>query len=91
VPAGDPPGNPRLAPHGRLAFDRSRGTPVLLAPETVTTLNETGAAITGLCDGTRTVERIAEELRQRYERVDDDEVRAFIARLGSLRCLRAQP
>lgn len=82
-----PTGNPRLAPHVRLAFDRSRGTPVLLAPESVTTLNDTGAAIVRLCDGTRTPEEIVAALRDSYEDVDTKEVNAFLKRLGALRCL----
>jgi pyrroloquinoline quinone biosynthesis protein D len=84
-----PTSNPRLAPHVRLAYDKARGKPVLLAPESVTTLNETGAAVAELCDGTRSVEQITEALRERFADVDSAEVRAFIARLAALRCLRA--
>ncbi|MBO0803075.1 MAG: pyrroloquinoline quinone biosynthesis peptide chaperone PqqD [Nocardiopsaceae bacterium] len=80
---------PKLAPHVRLAYDKARGKPVLLAPESVTTLNETGAAIAGLCDGTRTVEQITAALADRFDDVDDGEVRAFIERLAAMRCLRA--
>ena len=81
-------GNPRLAPHVRLGFDKSRGKPVLLAPESVTTLNETGAAIVQRCDGRHSVAQIVEELREAYEHVDAAEVEAFIGRLAALRCLR---
>jgi len=81
------PGNPRLAPHVRLAFDAARGTQVLLAPESVTTLNETGAAIIGLCDGARTPDEIVAVLRDRYADVDPEEVLAFLDRLAALRCL----
>ena len=84
-------GNPRLAPHVRLAFDSSRGTPVLLAPESVTTLNDTGAAIVRLCDGTRTPNEIVAALRDSYEDVDVKEVKAFLSRLGALRCLTGGP
>ena len=52
---------------------------MLLTPETVTVLNDTGAAIVGLCDGQRTVAEIVAELRERYDRVADDEVRSFLA------------
>ncbi|MGH3248365.1 MAG: pyrroloquinoline quinone biosynthesis peptide chaperone PqqD [Trebonia sp.] len=82
-----PTGNPRLAPHVRLAFDGSRGTPVLLAPESVTTLNDTGAAIVRLCDGTRTRDEVVAALNDTYQDVDVKEVRAFLARLAALRCL----
>jgi pyrroloquinoline quinone biosynthesis protein D len=60
---------------------------VLLAPETVSVLNGTGAAILGLCDGERTVAGIMAELHGRYDRVVDDEVRLFLARLVAKRCV----
>jgi pyrroloquinoline quinone biosynthesis protein D len=72
---------PRLAPHVRLTFDQARQGYVLLTPETVTLLNDTGAAILELCDGERTVSEILTELRDRYDRVADDEVRLFLADL----------
>ena len=87
-PADGAERRPRLAPHVRLAYDRARGKPVLLAPESVTTLNETGAAIAELCDGTRTTAEITVALRDRFDDVDEDEVVAFIDRLTALRCLR---
>jgi pyrroloquinoline quinone biosynthesis protein D len=88
-PAGPdrPPGQPqpasrlRLAPHVRLAFDPARQQHVLLTPETVTLLNDTGVAILELCDGRRTVAGILTELRGRYDRVADDEVLLFLADL----------
>jgi pyrroloquinoline quinone biosynthesis protein D len=81
--------NPKLAPHVRLAFDRARGKPVLLAPESVTTLNDTGAEIVKRCDGRHGLADIVAELRQEYADVDAAEVGAFIDRLTRLRCLRA--
>jgi pyrroloquinoline quinone biosynthesis protein D len=80
-------GRPRLAPHVRLTFDQARGGYVLLTPETVTLLNDTGAAILELCDGERTVGKILTELRDRYNRVADDEVRLFLADLLAKRRL----
>ena len=74
-------GRPRLAPGVRLKFDPTRQRHVLLTPETVTLLNDTGAAILELCDGQRTVAEILTELRGRYDRVADDEVRLFLAEL----------
>jgi pyrroloquinoline quinone biosynthesis protein D len=76
---------PRLAPHVRLTFDSARERHVLLAPETVSVLNDTGATILGLCDGERTVAEIVAELHRRYDRVVDDEVRLFLARLVAKR------
>ncbi|HKS49995.1 MAG TPA: pyrroloquinoline quinone biosynthesis peptide chaperone PqqD [Amycolatopsis sp.] len=74
-------GRPGLAPHVRLTFDRARAEHVLLGPESVAVLNRTGADILGLCDGRRTVAEIVAELRRRYNRVVDDEVQRFLARL----------
>jgi pyrroloquinoline quinone biosynthesis protein D len=78
---------PRLAPHARLTFDPARERHVLLTPEAVSVLNGTGAAIIGLCDGQRTVAEIVAELRRRFDRVDDEEVRLFLDRLAARRCL----
>jgi len=80
---------PRLAPHVRLTFDPARERYVLLTPEAVTVLNATGAIILGLCDGKRTVSEIVAELRERYDRVDDDEVRSFLTGLAARGCVRA--
>jgi len=57
---------PRLWRLARLGFDDVRGRPVLLYPEGAVLLNETGAAILELCDGTRTVGEIARALGERY-------------------------
>lgn len=78
---------PELARRVRLTFDRARDQHVLLGPETVVVLNRTGADILGLCDGRRTVAEIVAELGGRYERVVDDEVRGFLARLVAKRCV----
>lgn len=78
---------PRLAPYVRLTFDPARERHALLAPESVSVLNGTGAAILGLCDGRRTVAEIVAALRDRYDRVVDDEVRRFLARLVAKRCV----
>jgi pyrroloquinoline quinone biosynthesis protein D len=62
-------------------FDPARQRYVLLTPETVTLLNDTGAAILELCDGERTMGEILAELRGRYDHVADEEVRLFLAGL----------
>ena len=72
---------PRLARQVRLEWDPVREQQMLLAPEGVLVLNQTGAAILGLCDGERTVVEIVEELRGRYNHVASDEVRDFLSRL----------
>jgi pyrroloquinoline quinone biosynthesis protein D len=80
-----PSSRPELAPHVRLTFDRTREQHVLLGPESVTVLNRTGADILSLCDGKRTMAEIVAELRERYNRVVDDEVQQFLARLVAKR------
>jgi pyrroloquinoline quinone biosynthesis protein D len=70
-----------------MRFDRTRDRYVLLGPESVIVLNPTGADILGLCDGRRTVAEVAAELQARYDRVVEDEVAAFLARLVTKRCV----
>ena len=72
---------PHLARLVRLHWDPVRKQHVLLAPEGVLVLNQTGATILGLCDGGRTVDEIMEELRGRYNSVAGDEVQSFLTRL----------
>jgi pyrroloquinoline quinone biosynthesis protein D len=76
---------PHLARQARMEWDPARKQQVLLAPEGVLVLNQTGATILSLCDGKRTVVEIVEELRGKYNRVDGDEVRNFLARLVAKR------
>ena len=78
---------PRLARHVRLTFSPPRQRHILLLPETVVVLNDTGAAILGLCDGRRTVAEILAELGARYTGVPGDEVRRYLARLVARRCV----
>lgn len=80
-------GRPLLARHVQLRFDPTRNQHVLLSPETVAVLNRTGADILDLCDGQRCVAEIVAELRSRYNRVVDDEVRTFLARLAAKGCV----
>ncbi|WP_232490274.1 pyrroloquinoline quinone biosynthesis peptide chaperone PqqD [Neobacillus cucumis] len=54
---------PKLATKARLKFDKVREKHLLLLPERVVVLNETAASILTLCDGSRTVHTIAEDLR----------------------------
>ena len=81
---------PQLARQARLEWDPVRERQVLLAPEGVLVLNQTGAIILGLCDGERTVGEIVDELRGRYSRVAGDEVGDFLARLASRRLVVLQ-
>lgn len=72
---------PHLARMVRLEWDSVRERQVLLAPEGVLILNQTGASILGLCDGERTVVEIVDELRGKYSGVAVDEVRDYLSRL----------
>ena len=76
---------PRLASHVRLGMDRVREEYVLMGPESVLVLNPTGASVLDLCDGRRTISEISESLRGRYDRVADDEITGFLARLVAKR------
>jgi pyrroloquinoline quinone biosynthesis protein D len=76
---------PKLASHVRLSHDSARNQHVLLSPETVAVLNGTSADILRLCDGRRSVAEIVAELQGRYDRVVDDEIRAFLARMAAKR------
>jgi coenzyme PQQ biosynthesis protein PqqD len=51
----------------RLQFDAVRQRPVLLYPEGAVLLNDTGAAILELCDGSSTVSQIVKTLCERYQ------------------------
>jgi len=51
----------------RLDFDQVRQQRVLLYPEGVVLLNDTGAAILELCDGRRSIGDIAATLNERYQ------------------------
>jgi pyrroloquinoline quinone biosynthesis protein D len=57
---------PRLWRLARLDFDPVRQRPILLYPEGAVLLNETGAAILELCNGSRTVGEIVTILTERY-------------------------
>jgi pyrroloquinoline quinone biosynthesis protein E len=58
--------NPRLSPKARVRSDPRDGRPVLLSPERGLRLSDTAAAVVALCDGTRDVEAIVDELAARY-------------------------
>jgi pyrroloquinoline quinone biosynthesis protein D len=57
---------PALWRLARIEFDQVRQQRVLLYPEGVVLLNDTGAAILELCDGRRSIAEIAAALGERY-------------------------
>ena len=66
---------------GQLERDPVRGQHQLLYPEGLLALNETGAAIVGLCDG-RSVEEIKQELTKSFSQSDlGSDVDQFLMRL----------
>jgi coenzyme PQQ biosynthesis protein PqqD len=72
---------PRLWQLARLDFDPVRNRRVLLYPEGAMLLNDTGAEVLALCDGTRTVADIATELGAKYHTDVTGEVAAYLAQL----------
>jgi pyrroloquinoline quinone biosynthesis protein D len=61
-----PNNRPRLAKRVRLQIDAVSGNPVLLHQEAIMVLNETGYEILRLCDGTRTLREILQDLENQY-------------------------
>ncbi|GAA3077381.1 hypothetical protein GCM10020000_73740 [Streptomyces olivoverticillatus] len=72
----------RLRPGVRLAHDAVRDTAVLLHPEGALVLNETGAAVLALCDGTTGTAAITAALSRTYAAVPEQDVRLFLAALA---------
>lgn len=61
---------PKLATKAMLRHDSVRDVALLLLPERVVLLNTSGAAILGLCDGSRTVQEVVAQLEHDFEAVD---------------------
>ncbi|MFF3500864.1 pyrroloquinoline quinone biosynthesis peptide chaperone PqqD [Streptomyces sp. NPDC003247] len=57
---------PTLAPALMLRHDPVRGADLLVLPERVVVLQGQAGQVVGLCDGTRTVRGIVDELAERY-------------------------
>ncbi|MBX9592676.1 MAG: pyrroloquinoline quinone biosynthesis peptide chaperone PqqD [Hyphomonadaceae bacterium] len=74
VSAASRPGLPR---HVKLRHDAARGSWTILAPERVFTPDAIAVAVLKLCDATRTVEDIAQELSGTYN-APPDRIRADI-------------
>lgn len=64
------PERPKVSHRSRLRYDKARECHVLLLPERVVMLGETSAEILTLCDGTRTVADVVDELKSRYPEAD---------------------
>ena len=79
---------PALWRLARLDFDPVRQQRVLLYPEGVVLLNETGAAILDLCDGRRSVAAIAAALEDRYHRNVLADVLEYLSQLAERELIR---
>ncbi len=72
---------PRLGKGVKTAYDRTRDSHVVLFPEGVLVLNETAAAVVGLCDGRTTVTGIAAKLAEEFDGVRPADVAELVDRL----------
>lgn len=77
----------RLRRGVRLQHDSVRNENVLLHPEGVLLLNDTAAAAVALCDGTRGVSGIANDLGDRYASVVPQQVQDLLTQLAQRRLL----
>ena len=80
---------PKLWRLARLDYDPVRQRPVLLYPEGAVLLNDTGAAILELCDGTRTVSQIVSMLTERYQADVAAVVTEFLSGMAERELVRA--
>jgi pyrroloquinoline quinone biosynthesis protein D len=80
---------PRLWRLARLEYDTVRQRHVLLYPEGAVLLNDTGAAILELCNGTRTVDQIVAILSDRYQADVSDDVTEYLSQMADRELVRA--
>jgi pyrroloquinoline quinone biosynthesis protein D len=80
---------PRLWRLARLDYDPIRQRPVLLYPEGAVLLNDTGAAILELCNGSHTVGQIVTILTERYHSDVSADVTEYLDRMAERELVRA--
>lgn len=80
---------PKLWRMTRLHFDPVRQRPVLLYPEGAVLLNDTGAAILELCNGSNTVEQIVNILTERYHADVSSDVTEYLSLMAERELIRA--
>ena len=80
---------PRLWRLARLDYDPVRQRHVLLYPEGAVLLNDTGAAILHLCDGSRTVDEIVTILTERYHADVSADVTEYLSQMADRELVRA--
>jgi pyrroloquinoline quinone biosynthesis protein D len=79
----------RLWRLARLEYDPVRQRYVLLYPEGAVLLNDTGAAILELCDGTKTVDQIVAILSERYHADVSADVSEYLSQMADRELVRA--
>lgn len=80
---------PKLWRMTRLQFDPVRQRPVLLYPEGAVLLNDSGAAILELCNGSNTVEQIVRILSERYHADVSSDVTEYLSLMAERELIRA--
>ncbi len=80
---------PKLWRMTRLHFDPVRQRPVLLYPEGAVLLNDTGAAILELCNGSHTVREIVSILTERYGAEVSADVTEYLNLMADRELIRA--
>jgi len=80
---------PRLWRLARLEYDPVRQKHVLLYPEGAVLLNDTGAAILELCNGTRRVDEIVTILTERYHADVSADVNEYLSQMADREFVRA--
>jgi pyrroloquinoline quinone biosynthesis protein D len=78
-----PGARPRLSRKAVFRRDKVRDADLLLLPERILKLNQTGSAIIRRCNGIRTIAEIAGELEVEFHRTGlRGEVEAFLGRMA---------
>ena len=79
---------PSLWKLARMDYDTVRQRHILLYPEGAVLLNETGAAILELCNGTRTVGQIVTILAERYQTDVSADVTEYLEQMAERELVR---
>ena len=90
--APGPATQPRVGQGFRLQWEPVQNCHVLLYPEGMVKLNQSGGEIMTRCDGQRTVAHIVEELEQAFDTTGlEPEVRGFVEMAAQQNWLRWDP
>jgi pyrroloquinoline-quinone synthase len=77
---------PVPSPHAQIRADEADGAMLVVLPERAVKLNDSGREILDLCDGARSAEAIAGEIRRRHPEIEgvEDDVHIFLTRMRGL-------